>query len=401
MKNRKFRWYLLILIVLITAAISIGINLYLRVIHLGANYYFRPQVLASYSTNTVAMDRSSTTRDKWLWPFSQDSIWNLPIGSNAQYSPANLPKAAKSSVDYDLLFKIPANSPLRPLYNPGSWTKRCSGTKTYENLSIRIPDDLIVPDAINLVFNYSTPNNAAALLQPDGKTIIQLEPMARCVQAGPVYGYRWPRKDLDLYGQGIAGGHLGSGLSSIGGTIRKGELISNQPIRHVLKLELWEKYLNYNPASPTPGYRWPADRTDGAASSMYKGNNPQIVMGTLFAIPPNITANSLGLTTPAGKKLFKALQDYGGYQVDTTGIDGYAIAIESGVDEEFKSTYGYDMVARESSNNPFYQDFMKLFQALHIVTNNSPTSVGGGGIRRAPLAPPFADEYKIKSASLK
>jgi hypothetical protein len=400
MKNRKFRWSLLILLVLISAAISIGFNFSLQVLNIRANSYFRPQVLAIYNTNTVAMDRSSTTRDKWLWPFAQDSIWNLPIGSNAQYSPANLPKAAWSTVDYDLLFKIPAGSPLRPLYDPGSWTKRCSGTKTYEKLSIPIPDELIVPDAINTVLKYYTPNNAAALLQPDGKTIIQLEPMARCVQAGPVYGYHWPRKDLDLYSQGIAGGHLGSGLSSIGGTIRKGELISNQPIRHVLKLELWEKYLNYNPASPTPGYRWPADRTDGAASSIYKGNNAQIVMGTLFAIPPNITANSLGLTTPAGKKLFKALQDYGGYQVDTTGIDGYAIAVEPGVEDEFKATYGYDFSVSGFSNNPFYQDFMKLFQALHIVTNNNPTSVGGGGIRRAPLAPPFADEYKTKSASL-
>lgn len=386
----KLRWYLLIILVLITAVLSIGLNFYVRVINIGLNSYLRPNNLAHANSHT-AMVSPSTTRDKWLWPFAQDSIWNLPIGSEAQYSPANLPIADRSSVDYDLLFKIPDGSPLRPLYDPGSWTQRCSGTKTYKNLSILIPDDLIVPDAINLVLKYHTPNNAAALLQPDGKTIIQLEPMARCVKAGPVYGYHWPKKDLDLYSQGIAGGHLGSGLSSIGGTIRKGELISNDPIRHVLKLELWEKYINYDPGSLTPGYRWPADRADSAAPTIYKGKNPQIVMGTLFAIPPNVTVDNLGLTTPAGKKLFHALQDYGGYHVDTTGVDAYAIAVEPGVEDEFQATYGYDFSDRAISNNPFYQDFMKLFQALNIVTNNSPNSVGGGGTRRAPLAPPFAD----------
>lgn len=381
----KFRRHLLILLVLVTVALSIGLNSYLRT-----------QKLASANILTSTTIRFPTTRDKWLWPFSADSIWNLPIGSDAQYSPANLPPAALSSVDDDLLFKIPAGSPLRPLYNPGSWTKRCSGTTTYENLSILIPDDLIVPDAINLPLKYYTPNNAAALLQPDGKTIVQLEPMARCVKGGPVYGYHWPKKDLDLYSKGIAGGHLGSGLSSIGGTIRKGELTGRAPIRHALKLELWENYLNYDPTSPTPGYRWPADRADNSASSIYKGKNPQIVMGTLLAIPPNVTEAMLGLTTRPGKKLFHALQDYGGYQVDITGRDNYAIAVEQGVEYEFQATYGYKFSAGVHSKNPFYKDFMKLFQALNIVTNNSPNSVGGGGTRRAPLAPPFADLVKLK-----
>jgi len=373
----KFRAYLAIVLLIGALTLSVGLAEYLRPNHI---------ITAKAST--------STTRDKWLWPFSQDSIWNLPIGSDAQYSPANLPKAAYSSVDNDLLFIIPAGSPQRPLYDPGSWTNRCSGTTTYENLSISIPDDLIVPDAINTKTKYYTPNNAAALLQPDGRTIIQLEPMARCVKGGPVYGYHWPKQDIDIYSEGVSGGHLGSGLSSIGGTIRKGELIGNEPIRHVLKIELWEKYLNYDPASPTPGYRWPADRADSAAPSIYEGKNPQLVTGSLLAIPPNVTKDSLGLTTPAGKKLFHSLQDYGGYQVDATGADTFALAVEQGVEDEFKAAYGYDFYATANSNNPFYEDFFKLFQALNIITNNSPNSIGGDGTRRAPLAPPFADEIK-------
>ena len=375
LKSSKFRPYLVVVLLLLTMTLSIG-----------SAYYLQPNNLITAKASTP------TIRDKWLWPFSQDSIWNLPIGSDAQYVPANLPKATYASVDNDLLFIIPANSPLRPLYNPGSWTNRCSGTTTYE--SIPIPDDLIVPDAINTETKYYTPNNAAALLQPDGRTVMQLEPMARCVKGGSVYGYHHPKPDIDIYGQGIYGSHLGSGLSAIGGTIRKGELTGSDPIRHVLKIELWEKYLNYKPTSPTPGYRWPADRADSHASSIYKGKNPQLVMGSLLAIPPNVTEDSLGLSTPAGKKLFHALQDYGGYQVDATGADNYAIAVEQGVEDEFKAAYGYDFSASANSNNPFYEDFMKLFQTLNIITNNSPNSVGGGGRRRAPLAPLFADEIK-------
>ena len=109
---------------------------------------------------------------------------------------------------------------------------------------------MIVPDALNTETKYYTPNNAAALLQTDGRSIIQLEPMARWVKGEAVFGYHWPKQDIDIYSKGISGSHLGSGLSAMGGTIRKGELTGSAPIRHVLKIELWEKYLNY-PSSVT------------------------------------------------------------------------------------------------------------------------------------------------------
>jgi hypothetical protein len=337
-----------------------------------------------------SLSAEPTVRDPWLWPFSSDSIWNLPIGSNATYQPANIPPVDAITVDFDLLFVIPKGSPMRPLYDPGSWEKRCQGTTTYENLSIAIPDALIVPDSITTPpEQYSTPNNAAALLQPDGRTIIQLEPMARCVQGGPVYGYRYPKQNVDLYDLGTEGSHFGSGLSAIGGTIRKGELIGDRPIRHALKIELWEELLEYNSKSQTPGYRWPAVMADSSAPSTYKGKNPELTMGALLALPPDLTEERLGLVTPAGKKIFHALQDYGAYQVDVTGRAVYAIAGEPGVDTEFQETYGYSMEPVITDNNPFYADFMKLVQNLNVITNNQEKSIGGGGKRRAPLAPPL------------
>lgn len=323
------------------------------------------------------------TRDKFLAPFSSTSPWNMPIGANAQYIEANIGKAGYAGADKEYFYILKAGDPLRPVYAPGTWGEgRCTGTQSM-GISLPIPDDLIVQDATSKP--YSTPNNASAFLMPDGKTLVQLEPLARCQPGGSIYGWRYP--DVDIYGEGIGGAHFGSGLSSIGGSIRKGELTNNQPIRHALKVNIWgEKYLYHSQSNP--GFRWPADRADAKAANQYHGKNPALVQGSLLAIPASTTQESLNLQTPAAKKLFHALQDYGAYVADDAGWDAHYIDMDKGVIDEFRSSFGYDF---EGSGGQFYDDFMKLFQALHIVDNNKASSVGGGGTPRAALAPPIGD----------
>ena len=335
------------------------------------------------SAPDVVQARLAETRDPWLWPFAATSPWNMPIGSGAQYAPANLQSESHSTVDVDLLYRVPAGAPVRNVYAPGAWGPgRCTGTNPQGTLPI--PDDLIVPDATST----STPNNASAFLMADGRTLVQLNPLARCTAGGNVYGWRSP--NVDIYGEGLPGGHGGSGLSSIGGTLRLGELTGTAPIRHALKANLWaKKYLHYSASSPTPGYRWPALRADSYASTGYGGTNPQLVMGSLLAIPPSVTEASLGLRTPAGRKLFHALQDYGAYVVDDTAWNVHALSVQEGVLGEFKAFYGYDFVA---TSGDFFNDFNTLFRALHVVTNSSPSSVGGGGTPRVALAPPFGTD---------
>ncbi|MBW4670611.1 MAG: hypothetical protein KME60_25130 [Cyanomargarita calcarea GSE-NOS-MK-12-04C] len=325
-----------------------------------------------------------STRDKYLWPFASTSPWNMPIGSNAKYVPANIGKAHYAGADPEYFFKLKEGDPLRPIYAPGAWGEgRCTGTQAV-GISLPIPDDLIVPDATKVPF--STPNNASAFLMPDGKTLVQLGPLARCQPGGSIYGWHFYR-DENIYGQGLGGSHFGSGLSAIGGSIRKGELTSKQPIRHALKVVIWgEKYLYYS--KDIPGRRWPAELADGNAANQYHGKNPALVQGSLLAIPPKITESSLNLQTSSGKKLFHALQDYGAYVADDAGWDGHHIAIEKGVLEEFRAANGYDF---EGTNGQFYNDYMQLFQVLEIVDNNGPDSIGGGGTPRAALAPPIGN----------
>jgi hypothetical protein len=336
-------------------------------------------------TKNPTTKKATTTRDKFLWPFSSTSPWNMPIGSGARYIPANITKAGYAGADEEYFYKLKSSDPLRPVYAPGSWTKRCADKSTQSmQISLPIPDDLIIPDATTNP--YSTPNNVSAFLLPDGKTLVQISPLTRCQRGGAIYGWRY-FPNIDIYGQGIGGSHFGSGLSAIGGSIRKGELTNNEPIRHALKILIFaEKYLYYSQARP--GYRWPADRADNYAAQRYHGKNPSLLQGSLLAIPPKVTVNSLKLQTTAGKKLFRALQDYGGYVVDDAAWDAHYLAVEKGVLEEFAASYGYNF---SDKNGAFYDDFMKLFPALQIVDNNTPKSVGGGGKRRVPLAPPIGN----------
>ena len=158
-----------------------------------------------------------TTRDKYVQPFASTSIWNMPIGANASYLPANIRQATDwgMTVDPDIIILEP-NAPLTPVhFNSDGWSggDRCApGQLLY---SVPMPADFVVPGATPV----NTPNNAAAILMPDGRTIRQNQPFTRCAAGGPATTLAtYP--DVDVYGDGIPGAHGGSGLSSIGGTIR-------------------------------------------------------------------------------------------------------------------------------------------------------------------------------------
>jgi hypothetical protein len=176
-------------------------------------------------------------------------------------------------------------------------------------------------------------------------------------------------------------------MSAIGGSIRKGELVGSAPIRHALKLVVWARYLFFD-QSTKRGFRWPAQNHDGYADAKtYAGQLPDLQMGSLLTLPTSATADGLGLTTPGGRKIFQALQDYGAYIVDDAAWDSVSFAAEVGVKQEFNAAYGYGMDG--DTNNPFARDVDAMVKALEIVTNSAPQSIGGGGTPRAPLAPPF------------
>ncbi|MGK7957041.1 MAG: hypothetical protein AB4063_17595 [Crocosphaera sp.] len=352
-------------------------------INLGSNHN---NTLTNYQPiNPNIQYTSDSTRNKHKQPFSRDSIWNLPLRLDAEYESTNLGEAYDISPEINYYIITQKNDPIVNWYRLKNWgVGRCErGGKLLGK--IPVPHDLIIPDATEI----KTPNNAAAFLQPDGHNLIQMNTLTRCVAGGPVFGYETSKTE-DIYGQGITGGQGGSGLSSIGGTIRLGELLPDAPpIPHVLKLLVYARQYLY---SQPPGYRWPAIRADAYAFNdssnlRYGGNDPNLVMGALLAIPPNVTVESLNLETTPGQKLFYALQNFGGYIVDDTAWDSYSIAVEKGVPEEFKQAYGFSFSGNRQNPSPFSNDVNKLFQALEIVTNNAPVQSLNPNDFRQPLAP--------------
>lgn len=314
-------------------------------------------------------------RDPWQWPFASGSIWNVPIGSDARYVDAGLPAPGHIGCDIEWLIKTKPGDPVCRVFTPSAWRKRWPGDKELGEL--RVPDSLIIPDAAP----PHTPNACAAFLMPDGRTVRQMEPVCRLEKAPRIVGFLYP-EDQDLYGAGIKGAHYGSGLSVLGGSIRLGELISPDPLRHCLKLNVWGKYLYYSPERP--GFRWPADRCDAYAAQGYQGKNPKLVMGSLLALPPEMKPDDLGVRSEVGRKIFHALQDYGAYVTDDAGWDASDLCVERGVPEEVEKAFGYAM---QGSEGKFVEEMKRMVAALKIVNNSSISRIGGGGTPRRPLAP--------------
>ncbi|WP_166786490.1 discoidin domain-containing protein [Cryobacterium sp. TMT2-15-1] len=337
---------------------------------------------------TTAADRG---RDPLVQPFASSSIWNTPLGSDANYQPTYLQVEPRVTLDPNYVVATGTDydtyalgSPDGPSYTSSGVTfgGRCSGTSDFG--PILFPTDFMLGDA-TLSPQFSTPNNATAVVYPDGRTIAQLQPGARCRAGSNPHGYR--ATESDLYDDGTYGSHFGSGLSSIGGQIGVGEIAGPAPIRHALQLELWgAKYLTYDAADSTPGFRWPADRHDYVAPDRVNGYctqdpcssspDPQMQMGALLAIPPSTTAASLNITNPAAKKIFQALKDFGGYIVDDTAWSTAQIGIDSRAESEVDIT-----------DPAWTADVTRIFAALNVITNSDAEHIGGGGEPRvAPVA---------------
>ena len=343
---------------------------------------------------------AATTRDPITWPFPWSSIWNMPIGSGAIYDPAGIAPATGASLDADEnVLVLHPEAPSAPVYQTtAGWdasTTRCAAATSNVLFNAPIPQNFFTDPG----YGGSTPNMASAVLLADGHTVKQSQPLHRCADGRTVSQYVYPDADIRT-GDGIAGAHGGSGMSSLGGTIRMGELVPDGTIRHALKLELFaHRFLAYR-NDGTPGFRWPAVQADGYAFSNYAGSVPSLEMGALLALKPDFSVASLR-TEPA-RILARALQDYGGYVVDDTAWDVDAVATEWGPDgrvtSEFNSRWGFPMSSTTvstctsaSAECQWAKDIGDLFSNLNVVANNGPGSVGGPGTRRTTCAPAFAD----------
>lgn len=409
----------------------------------------------------VRVASASTCRDRRYQPFSSTSIWNYPIGSAASYVPANIytnsfnsswacdlrvsapgrrrqcagaPKNASEQeclaagccfhapsnfptcfkpaggypdagfhADQDIIILGQAGDPLTPFLDR-AWVgvPHCCDTSGPQRAMIPFPHDFVTDCELN--------NNAAALLLADNVTLLQFQPLYRGTPGSPLMAQYPPTCpynftagwNISVLGEGLWGAHGGSFLSSMGGTLRVGELMEDTPpIAHALKLEAYAHDYYWAGFTGPACYTWPALACDGYARAGgdggYNGTVPEVRPGTLLAVPPaNLPALLANLTTGPARKIATALATHGGYLVDDTAGDSGALCMEPGAISELQAVCGISMnitsSAYPTSTGPtgdFFYDLLHIFQALHAVSNNAPGSIGGGGTPLAPMAPPL------------
>lgn len=324
-------------------------------------------------------------RDKLLQPFTSDSAWNLPLGAQLSLVAANLPKTFMS-VDEEPIILAPA-APLRGGYQNWDWPASCRTSGATYLGQFPVPDGYVVPQPSGGFL----PNYSGGVLLGDGRTIVEMQYGTRCSGTGPLtMGIQRDRHDI--YGSGLGygiGGHGGSGLSGVAGSLRVWEVQSDAPIRHALKLTISAKFLSKS----NGGHRWPAVVADTGYNvpgdfMEYVGTNPALRMGSLLVLPPGVDINGLGLQTAMGKRLAWTLQNYGAYIVDSgpQTWTPHLWVVEYGVQQAMEGRWGYPM-----DGGAMNSDSLTLMSLLQVVDNNGPGSVGGSGTRVQPLLPPISN----------
>ena len=360
-------------------------------------------VAAAAGAGALSQVTGQSTRNPLQQPFSVTSPWNMPIGTGAVYVSVAMPSYGPNgptnytpmpNIDDERIVLTPTAPATTIDYCSVGWSggNRCTATGGSANglpITVPMPASFTVPN--------DNQNECAAFLLADGRTIAQCQPLARGM-AGTGGTALVAFANVDLYGDGIAGAHGGSGLSAIGGSIRIGELRPGQTgMRHALKIAVDCQSVLAPQTSYDNCYRWPATAADSYWTSYGSRNSDQysgMKMGALLAIPASVSLSSLGLQSAPGLQLAWTLQNYGAYIVDTTnGGGGYVLCADGGANgsmrTQFQNDWGYGLFARIRDNTPWSIDYQECMVALQLVDNNSASSIGGGGTPLQPLAPPI------------
>lgn len=297
---------------------------------------------------TQAATAATTTRNAALHPFASSSAWNTAIGSGASFQSKTTAATASFLSS-------------KPVINRSSWSVALRRAATSDPMvtltAVRNKKTYTIRIPANTVATAGTDRHVT-VIQPDGVTAYDMYKLTQ------VSSTKWSAEYVivkDLRGNGIESGVRASGLPAFAGLIRAHELAASN-IPHALAIGVPGTALKSGP-------RWPATRQDSDAATSYTGSLP---MGSLAAIPGNVDINSLGLTSAEGRALARALQNYGAYVVDRSGM---------------ASLY-CELSCDSTATSRMAADWRILYSQMRVVSNNTSTTVGGGGTPRvAPLAP--------------
>eukprot|EP00911_Craspedida_sp_UC1_P001645 UC1_evm4s1245 len=424
----------------------------------------------AYATSAAAA-AVETCRDAGKQPFSRDSIWNTPVGAGAVYTGVGLSSFDTGRFKPDVNFVVPPGPDTTEavdIIDQGWWGDPPAAVQAQcpeANESNTWCHCTIVGNAsgtrLSVPHEWTTSGagNHGAAFSYNRTHVVQMQPVYRCAPGAPVLAL-WKPSHLapcppdppdrfltSLWGTGTYGAHGGSGLSVLGGLVRRGELNrSAPPIAHALSIELFAHRWYYCGSNRRIGsrvgaagtiaaadsatgaaaaagaaaggggaaaaaadaahnnshcFRWPAITADGYAISRgnplaYRGKFPMLQPGTLLAVPPAQAARlNATLRTHVAQKLLRAASEFGAYVVDdaagtSLGPNGKVnINYEDGVAAEVAAQYdGLELDCTPTTQSGLlFNDLRAIVRAMEAVANNAPGQIGGGGTPIAPLPP--------------
>lgn len=328
-------------------------------------------------------------RVAWLWPFTVDSTWNLPIATSAMFERATDTRTANyiatstgagtivpwiSYTGYNMPFtKASYSDPLATMTDTGDAAR----SDTY-----RIPATAAIAGGTD---------GSMGIVTPDGRFLHETWITHR-TNSTTYTTSKHVKSDLYGRGNGPGQGIHANGASIAAGVIREWEIWGGPEgygeIRHALAMGLDGSQLyyagggygidGYQRGTIGSGYVWPATEQDFDSPTSYTG---QVPMGALAAIPPWVNLTTLGLS-PSGLVIARACQRYGLYVVDRTSLT-WGLSAE----ESIATSRWTDWL------NPAFSDVGTIRAQCRLVTNNTIYTPGGGvwtgdaRNRVAPIAP--------------
>lgn len=299
-------------------------------------------------------------RDPAQWPFAADSPWNTALGDGAQFAPIRSPRfdpgrgATVNTRQWSHpVFIAQADDPVVSV---------CRRGQAEPVHRLRVPVQA-QPDPMD--------DGALHLIDATRRTVTELWKAER---VGSDRIVATVVVTNSLTGAGVYPHWHGArayGGSALGGLIRGGEL--DHGIPHVLAVAVQPQALN-RVGPDGRAWVWPASSADDGDGRRY-GTQGNLHMGSLLALPPGLDLRSLDLRPGPETVLARALQDFGACITDCAG--GNLVF------------YG-EPQAHAAATSLRASALQAITAHLRVVTNHTPATVGGGGVRRAPAAPAFA-----------
>jgi hypothetical protein len=344
--------------------------------------------------NTTCGNYTRLARD---WPFSSNSPFNRPIGSNAVYVDDPNVRMGSSWTINTLqwsrsLVSSSASDPLTNIYYNDHFHD--SGPR-YDGCALNYSSEVSV--ALNLPVGVTGANpqpppggsschrdGHMLVVEEDGQTLHEFYKFKRISDTLAYSKSRiWPTAHNNLVsGKGIGShpnhivGAQAYGGSGIAGVLRAWEVNDSgiDRIRHALSLGVNVNQLQRpnDSLDKSSTYKWPATSSDNHFATAYMGS---IHMGELIALPNSVNIDNLDLSED-GKALAWTLQNFGGYITDAAGHSSGAFIIYADADSDGSKV-------RNMRN-----DMSKIVPLLRIVSNNTMNTIGGGGTYDSELWPP-------------